>query len=142
VSKCQKRKPPGFLRPGAPNPTFRSLEFLRSFEFQAKITNVSRWLEFPLTTLFSQKCLAGDITRRLTSKSASFHTRVKINTSITQWPAILQARPSAPCRALPQTKAPAIATRLRVGPRATALAERSSHREIPERHDKRAVWPC
>ena len=50
---------------------------------------------------------------------------------------ILRAHPSTLCRALRQTKAPAIATRSRIDPRATALAGRSSHREIPKRHDER-----
>ena len=37
-----------FLGPGAPNPTLRSLEFLRASEFQAKLVNVSRSQKFPL----------------------------------------------------------------------------------------------
>ena len=34
-----------FLGPGAPNPTLRFLEFLRSLEFQADNINVSCWQE-------------------------------------------------------------------------------------------------
>src|SRR4029453_17961813 len=51
---------------------------------------------------------------------------------------ILRAHRSAPCRALRPTEAPAIATPLRIDPRATALAGRSSHKEIREGHADRA----
>ena len=37
-----------FLGPGAPNPTLRFLEFLRSLEFQAERVNASSWQKFPL----------------------------------------------------------------------------------------------
>src|SRR5262249_38240404 len=56
----------------------------------------------------------------------------------TKWPATPRAHPFAPLR---QTKAQAIATRSRAGPRSSALLERSSHREIRERHDERLFVP-
>jgi hypothetical protein len=97
--------------------------------------------QFPAYDAYLAKVLSR-ITREEREASASFHIRIKVNQPSRSGLAILRVHPSAPCRAQGQMKAPAIATQSRAGSRSTALAERSSHREIPEHHDERGVCLC
>src|SRR5262245_44733526 len=59
----------GFLGPGAPSPTLRSLEFLRAFEFQAELVNVSRSQKFPLQLVPERTSEGAQLLRRCSYKS-------------------------------------------------------------------------
>src|SRR5262245_659495 len=61
----------GFLGPGAPNPTLRSLEFLRASEFQAELVNVSRSQKFRLQLVPERTSEGAQLLRRCSYKSMS-----------------------------------------------------------------------